>query len=85
MSPDKLVMMANQISRFFASQPGGQAARQVADHILRFWEPRMRAAMLVHFAAGGVGLDPVAREAVALLDHHDPAADLHTRPAAPSG
>ena len=62
----KLVMMANQIARFFAMQSGDRAA-QVAQHLRDFWEPRMRAAILAHLDAGGSGLDPLAREAIERL------------------
>jgi formate dehydrogenase subunit delta len=64
MSHDKLVYMANQIGKFFASQGPGKAVAGVADHLARFWDPRMRAAIIAHLDAGGVGLDPPVREAV---------------------
>jgi formate dehydrogenase subunit delta len=64
---EKLVYMANQISRFFASQKHDAAAHGVADHIAHFWDPRMRARIRAHLAAGGNGLDPLAREAVGML------------------
>lgn len=59
MSPDKLVMMANQIATFFKSQPGADQAKLIAGHINDFWEPRMRAALAAHVTAGGAGLDPL--------------------------
>lgn len=65
-SPDRLVYMANQIGRFFLSQ-GGDVAANTADHIRSFWDPRMRAAILAHLAAGGSGLDAPARQAVESL------------------
>lgn len=64
MSPDKMVMMANQIATFFASQPGDRTAL-VAAHINDFWEPRMRRQLFDHVAAGGAGLDPLVIEAMA--------------------
>ncbi len=64
MSPDKLVYMANQIGKFFASQGGDKAVAGVAEHLAKFWDPRMRAAIVAHLDAGGVGLDPPVREAV---------------------
>ncbi|WP_298497489.1 formate dehydrogenase subunit delta [uncultured Maritimibacter sp.] len=66
MSPDKMVMMANQIATFFASQPGDRAAL-VAAHINDFWEPRMRRQLFDHVAAGGAGLDPLVIEAMAMV------------------
>jgi formate dehydrogenase subunit delta len=67
MSPDKLVMMANQIGKFFASQPHGDAVAAIADHLRKFWEPRMRAQILDHLAKGGAGLDPPVLKAVESL------------------
>ncbi|MGD0418951.1 MAG: formate dehydrogenase subunit delta [Xanthobacteraceae bacterium] len=67
MTLDKLVYMANQIGKFFASQGQEQAAAGTADHIKKFWDPRMRAAIFAHVDAGGQGLDPSARRAVELL------------------
>lgn len=60
---DKLVYMANQIAKFFANE-GEKAAAGTADHIARFWDPRMRAIIIAHLDAGGAGLDPIARKAV---------------------
>jgi len=67
MSLDKLVYMANQIGKFFASQGQEQAVAGTADHIEKFWDPRMRAAIIAHLKAGGAGLDPVARAAIGSL------------------
>jgi formate dehydrogenase subunit delta len=67
MSPEKLVYMANQIGRFFAHQPEDQAVAGIADHILKFWEPRMRAAIFAHLDAGGAGLDPLTLKALRSL------------------
>jgi len=64
MSPDKLVYMANQIGKFFASQGEEAAVPAIADHLVKFWDPRMRQAILAHLAEGGRGLDPVVQKAV---------------------
>jgi formate dehydrogenase subunit delta len=62
---DKLVYMANQIGTFFKSQDTKTASTKVADHIIKFWDPRMRRAIIAYIdAGGGAGLDPVARQAV---------------------
>ena len=42
MKPEKLVMMANQIGAFFSSQKGDVAVQGIADHLKKFWDPRMR-------------------------------------------
>ncbi|QBX34392.1 formate dehydrogenase [Paracoccus liaowanqingii] len=66
MSPEKMVMMANQIATFFDSQPG-DPAEKVADHLRDYWEPRMRAQLLAFLESGGQGLKPSALEAARRL------------------
>lgn len=62
---DKLVYMANQIGKFFASQGKDEAIAETATHLRKFWDPRMRAAIIAHLdQGGGVGLEPHVREAV---------------------
>lgn len=63
----KLVAMANQIAAFFATQRHADPAAEVAAHLRAYWDPRMREAIRAHLAAGGEGLSPLAREAVARL------------------
>ena len=70
MSPEKLVMMANQIATFFNSQPDADKAEKVAGHLNDFWDPRMRQQLLDHVARGGDGLDPVVIEAAKKV--HEP-------------
>jgi formate dehydrogenase subunit delta len=67
MSPEKLAYMANQIGRYFAHQKHDQAVASIADHLRRFWDPRMRRDILAHFDDPGVHLDPRVREAVERL------------------
>lgn len=64
---EKLVYMANQIGKFFASQGAEKAPAAIAEHLRKFWDPRMRAGILAHLDAGGVGLDPLVRQAVERL------------------
>ncbi|MEO8669102.1 MAG: formate dehydrogenase subunit delta [Bauldia sp.] len=63
----RLVYMANQIGKFFVSADGPRAAADIADHLQKFWAPPMRAEIIAHLAAGGEGLDPAVRDAVASL------------------
>lgn len=63
----RLVYMANQIGKFFVSEDRETAVAGIADHLQKFWDPRMRAEILAHVAGGGEGLDPEVRAAVALL------------------
>jgi formate dehydrogenase subunit delta len=66
-SPDRLIYMANQIGKFFASQGPDKAVLGIAEHIRKFWDPRMRKAIQAHLDAGGAGLDPDVRDAVEAL------------------
>ena len=65
--PGKLIYMANQIGKFWTSQGQETAPAAIAEHIRKFWDPRMRAAILRHLDAGGDGLDPLVRAAVERL------------------
>jgi formate dehydrogenase subunit delta len=64
MSPDKLIYMANQIGKFFVSQGREKAVAAIADHLMKFWDPRMRTAIIAHLDTGGAGLDTFVGEAV---------------------
>jgi formate dehydrogenase subunit delta len=66
-SVDKLVYMANQIGKFFVGQGPEAAVSGTAEHIKKFWDPRMRAAIFTHIEAGGAGLDPNVRVAIERL------------------
>ena len=67
MQPDKLVMMANQIAKFFEAQGEARAVPQIANHIQQFWDPRMRRGIALHVERGGSGLDPLALAAIRQL------------------
>lgn len=65
---EKLVHMANQIGRFFVTQPGDKAALSTADHIKAFWTANMLRDIYAHVdRTGGEGLAPVSLEAVKLV------------------
>ena len=53
--------MANDIARNFAAMSHDKAVLATADHIDKFWDPRMKRAI---FADGGTDLSPIAREAI---------------------
>jgi formate dehydrogenase subunit delta len=59
-------MMANQIARNLKVRGEAEAIEATADHIKRFWDPRMRKAIIAHLANGGE-LDPIAAAAVRRL------------------
>ena len=64
-----LVKMANDIADYFHSEKDRRLAVDgIANHIVRFWEPRMRRKILAHYAANhGEDLNELAREAIAKL------------------
>ena len=64
---DRLVYMANQIGAFFATQGHDKAVPGIADHIAKFWDPRMRAQIFAHLEHGGEGLTPLVKEAIETL------------------
>jgi formate dehydrogenase subunit delta len=64
---EKLVYMANQIGKFFASQGPDLAVAGTAEHIRKFWDPRMRAAIFAYLDTGGTGLEPTVRQAIERL------------------
>lgn len=65
--PAKLIYMANQIATFFVSQDQATAAEKTAEHLKKFWDPRMRKGIIAHLDAGGAGLEPKVRAAVEML------------------
>lgn len=67
MDLDKLVRMANHIGDFFAAMPDPAEARAgIAQHLQRFWEPRMRQELMAHVegSAQGAGLAPLVLAAL---------------------
>lgn len=72
MSPERLVYMANQIGRFFVTQGADEAVADTADHIRKFWEPRMRREIVAYLKAGGAGLDPPVADAIRLIGREAP-------------
>jgi formate dehydrogenase subunit delta len=61
-----LVGMANRIGDFFQSMPDRvEAKRDIAQHISKFWEPRMREALIAQLdQAATAALHDIVREAV---------------------
>jgi len=68
MEIENLVKMANDIANFFNSEPErATAIFGVSNHLRKFWDPRMRKAIVRHLEQGGAGLNDLAREAIAKL------------------
>jgi formate dehydrogenase subunit delta len=66
MNTEHLIQMANSIGDFFAAMPDADEARaDLAGHIERFWEPRMRRGILEHIdRAHGAGLNEIVVQAL---------------------
>lgn len=71
MNIDNLVRMANRIGDFFEAMPDRtEALSEIAVHIRKFWEPRMRQQILLHLdQRGGEGLDDIVH--LALTRHRE--------------
>ncbi len=68
MQIERLVKMANEIAQFFASEStAAEAPQNVASHLTKYWDPRMRREIVNHGRQGGGGLSEIARHAVGLL------------------
>jgi formate dehydrogenase subunit delta len=60
-----MVRMANQIGEFFKSYGEAEAIEGIAEHINKFWEPRMRRDFFAHIEKGGDGFDSLVVKAAA--------------------
>ena len=71
MEISRLVKMANDIGAFFETDKDPKkGAAGVADHIQKFWDPRMRRQILMHLDEnGGEGLRPIVLEALRTHGH----------------
>jgi len=71
MQPDHLIRMANQIGGFFEAMPDRtEATMDLAQHIKKFWAPRMRQALLGHIDREGDGeLNLLVKQALAQHRH----------------
>lgn len=68
-----LIKMANQIASFFEALPDREEGlRSVYEHIRKFWEPRMRTALLEFLEQypdgqnGDIALSPFALQAITM-------------------
>jgi formate dehydrogenase subunit delta len=79
MNIDLLIKMANEIGAFFTGAAPEQASRDVATHLKRYWDPRMRKQIIAYLEERhGAGLSDVARGAVAQLKAESVAAPAAT-------
>jgi formate dehydrogenase subunit delta len=63
MQTHDMVRMANQIGDFFKSYGEAEALEGIAEHINKFWEPRMRRDFFALVDAGGAGLNDLVKKA----------------------
>jgi formate dehydrogenase subunit delta len=72
MKADHLIEMANQIGMFFDSLPDrDEALFDIAEHIRRFWEPRMRRVLLAELDSGGAEAGFTEIVYAALVKHRE--------------
>ncbi|TIP61816.1 MAG: formate dehydrogenase, partial [Mesorhizobium sp.] len=64
---EKLVRMANQIATFFHSKPREEGIAGLAEHINKFWEPRMRRQLFEMLDAGTEHFDDLVIAASAKI------------------
>lgn len=68
---EKLVHMANQIAANLTAQRVADPVRATTDHIIAFWDPRMRRLIVELHDQGNAGLDETAAAAITLLRDHE--------------
>ncbi len=64
---EKLGRMANQIGDYFKAMPEDEAANGAADHLRRYWTPKMVGEIIAYVDSGHSGLNTTAVRAVAEL------------------
>lgn len=68
MNPQNLSEMANNIADFFAAEPDhAEAVAGIANHIDKFWEPRMQKQLRACIARGDEHVHPLVIEAMQSL------------------
>jgi formate dehydrogenase subunit delta len=61
------IRLINKIVVHFGYLPTERAVAEVANHVSRFWDPRMKRRLFELVDSGTTGFDPVAVAAAALL------------------
>lgn len=66
MDSQQLIKMANQIGQFFESMPNrAEAEKDIASHLKRFWDPRMRRVIVASLDTDDAGsMSAIVREAL---------------------
>jgi formate dehydrogenase subunit delta len=76
------IRMGNDIARALHHLPDDEAATAIATHLTKFWEPRMRRALIERVRAGDPRVDPLL--ATATMTYLGDRVD-HAEVAEPSG
>jgi formate dehydrogenase subunit delta len=66
MNQNTLIRMANQIAHNMAAYPPDVAAVKVANHLGRYWEPRMLNDLFAYAKSENCKLEPIVLNALAL-------------------
>ncbi len=64
MQDQDLIHKVNQVAAFFAPYTEEEAVVGIADHLTKFWDPRMRKQLQGLAAAGKSSLDPLVLRAL---------------------
>ena len=66
MDSQQLIKMANQIGQFFESMPNREVAeKDIATHLKRFWDPRMRRVIVASLDTDDAdSMSAIVREAI---------------------
>lgn len=68
MNIDNLIKMANDIGNFFQAESDRElAVNGIAEHLRKFWDPRMRREIIAYAQNDGAQLAELVREAVRRL------------------
>lgn len=67
-SGEHLVAMVNDIGNYFRAQGRDEAIAGIANHIKRYWTPRMRQKLNAYLSQGNGGLDDFPRAAIDRLN-----------------
>ncbi len=62
------VRMVNDIAVQFHSRPPEKAVEWIADHMRKFWDPRMRAELVKRAASDPDSFEPLALRAARILE-----------------
>ncbi len=72
MSADSATLrMGMDLVRAFQHLPRDEAATEIATHITKFWEPRMRHELMAHVRLGDTALHPLLVAAAEHFVDHD--------------